>query len=103
MQAIPKKSLDRFILDARAFIAYGAEHGMNNTAILSNLSHDIFGLAIGDKLMLPRVSGYEKLHPFLTSELARHSLVNNGSGLGCLIPILNAQKTGGSKKCSTSR
>lgn len=95
--AISKKRLDGFILDARAFITYGVEHHLSNTAILSNLSHDIFGLAKGDKLMLPRVTGYEKQYPFNKSEMFQNHLgfgtQFHGSSLGVLLPLLNTKTT----------
>jgi hypothetical protein len=83
--------LSDFILDARAYIAFAMAEGQTNDSILSNLSHDIFGLAQGDELMLPRVNGYEKRHPFAESNVANQAF-GNGSGLGCLLPILNHQK-----------
>ena len=78
------QALRRFILDARAFIAYGCSKGLSNTAMLSNLAHDIFGLAIGDKLMLPRVTGYSNEHPF-----TQEGHIVEGSSLGVLLPLFN--------------
>jgi len=81
------KRLRDFILDARAFIEYGFKEGMDNTAILHNLAHDIYGLAANDDLMLPRVDGYEKAHPYKPE--------NGGLGdssRGALLPILNSRK-----------
>jgi len=84
----------KWIHDARAFIEYATRRGMSNTAILHNLAHDIYGLAEGEQLMLPRVDGYAKAHPYkIIPEITEHDFGSSGevtgSSRGALLPLLN--------------
>jgi hypothetical protein len=48
----------QFLIDARAFLRFGYDNGLDEKMMLATLIHDIAGLANRERCFLPRVSGY---------------------------------------------